>query len=244
MARRAFRERSDDDLVQLGVEARQHRDASAKSAAGEAVPDLIVAASGNLANIYFTNQRTRMTLEDIEAAHPGLVAGLVRHPGIGFALVRSTRLGALAIGREGVVYLEDGRMEGDDPLTEFGPHTRDNLRRLDSFTNVGDILVNSMYDSSTDEIAPFEHQVGAHGGLGGPQTKAFLMYPSGLDPADDPVALVGAEAVNAKLHQWIEQARTGIRAGVAPETVGLAPEVAAVIGSDGREPVSARRDQS
>jgi hypothetical protein len=172
------------------------------------------------------------------------VAGLVRHPGIGFAMVRSERLGALAIGREGVVYLEDGRVEGSDPLADFGRHARDNLRRLDSFANVGDILVNSMYDASTDEIAPFEHQVGAHGGLGGPQTRAFLMYPSELEPGDDPVALVGAEAVNAKLHQWIERARQGIPAGLAPGRPGLAPEVAAVIGTDGRQPAAVSRDQS
>ncbi|MCY7418874.1 MAG: hypothetical protein LH650_10320, partial [Chloroflexi bacterium] len=89
----------------------------------------------------------------------------------------------------------------------FGEHTPDNLRRLDSFAHVGDILINSMYDPSTDEIARFEHQVGAHGGLGGPQNKAFVLYPSDLELETDPIALVGAEAVNARIHAWMARAR-------------------------------------
>jgi len=47
-------------------------------------------------------------------------------------------------------------------------------------------------------IAPFEHPVGAHGGLGGAQTKAFLFYPADLQPSDDPVAVVGAEGMRRR----------------------------------------------
>ena len=64
-----------------------------------------------------------------------------------------------------------------------------------------------MYDPSTEEIAPFEHQVGAHGGLGGNQTKAFVLYPSALERQVKPVSLVGAPSVNAKLHEWIARAK-------------------------------------
>ena len=107
--------------------------------------------------------------------------------------------GAVAIGRQGVNLLDARTIIGEDPLAVFGPHAADNLRRLDSFTHVGDLLVNSTYDPTTEEIAPFEHQVGAHGGMGGAQTKAFLLYPAELEPTDDPVSIVGAEAVNAKI---------------------------------------------
>ena len=131
------------------------------------LPDLVVAASGNLANIYFPGRAKRLSLEDMVELHPGLMEGLVSHPGIAFALVRSDRFGAIVIGRQGIHYLHQDRVEGEDPLEPFGPTAPDNLRRLDSFEHVGDILVNSMYDPSTEEIAPFEHQVGAHGGLGG-----------------------------------------------------------------------------
>ena len=38
-------------------------------------------------------------------------------------------------------------------------------------------MVNSRYDPELDEVAAFEDQVGSHGGLGGPQTHPFLLYP-------------------------------------------------------------------
>ena len=104
-------------------------------------------------------------------------------------------------------HLGDGSIDGQDPLAVFGPHAAHNLRRLDGSPHVGDILVISMFDPSTEEIAPFEHQVGAHGGLGGPQTKAFILYPSALEPGDEPVALVGAEEVNGRIRAWMARAR-------------------------------------
>ena len=112
---------------------------------------------------------------------PDLLPGLVRHEGIGFIMVRSEEHGALVIGRDGMRNLDSGEIEGNDPLEDFGEHVVANLKRLDSFEHIGDIFVISMYDPSTDEIAPFEHQVGAHGGLGGMQTKAFVLYPAAFE---------------------------------------------------------------
>jgi hypothetical protein len=148
-----------------------------------------------------------MTLEEIAERHPRLLPGLVRHEGIGFIMVRSEDHGPLVIGRKGVRRLADDSVDGEDPIAAFGPHTADNLRRLDGFTHIGDVFIISMYDPSTEEIAPFEHQVGAHGGLGGNQTKAFVLYPAALERQDEPVSLVGAEQVNAKIHEWIARAR-------------------------------------
>jgi len=241
VARRALgRSASDAGVVTLGPDPQRGvvsqpfgRDTPAP-AEPEGLPDLVVAASGNLANIYFPGTPDRLTLEDLVVQHPGLLEGLVSHPGIGFALVRSGRYGAIAVGREGIHYLDERRVEGRDPLAVFGEHTPDNLRRLDSFAHVGDILVNSMYDPSTDEIAPFEHQVGAHGGLGGPQNKAFVLYPSDLELETDPIALVGAEAVNARIHAWMARARDlhGTGAVRAATDQAIAPSVARVIGGE------------
>jgi hypothetical protein len=224
LVRRAMRNQTKDGVVAMGGGDDPHKGAtvqgSARSAekagvkAGTAVPDLIVAASGNLANIYFTEVGERMTLEDIATRHPRLLPGLVSHEGIGFIMVRSVVHGPLAIGRRGVRFLSDDRVDGDDPLAVFGPHAADNLRRLDGFKHVGDLFVISMYDPSTEEIAPFEHQVGAHGGLGGNQTRAFVLYPSALERQDEPISLVGAPAVNARIHEWIARARELEAAGV------------------------------
>jgi hypothetical protein len=137
-------------------------------------------------------------------------------------MVRSEEQGALVIGADGLHNLDTGEVEGHDPLEPFGPHAVVNLRRLDGYEHVGDILVISMYDPSTDEIAPFEHQVGAHGGLGGMQTKAFVMYPSVLAGSERPVALVGAEQVNGKIREWIARAHE-LEAGGFPSEAEVEP---------------------
>ena len=82
-----------------------------------------MAASGNLANIYFTEIRERVSLEGIAKMHPELMPGLVRHEGIGFIMVRSEEHGPLVISRDGVRNLETDEVEGEDPLRWYSEHT-------------------------------------------------------------------------------------------------------------------------
>jgi hypothetical protein len=51
------------------------------------------------------------------------------------------------------------------------------------------------------EVAAFEEQIGSHGGLGGWQTKPFLMYPSHFEPDGLP-EIVGAGEVFQTLKRW------------------------------------------
>ena len=60
----------------------------------------------------------------------------------------------------------------------------------------------SLYDPETGEIAAFEELIGAHGGLGGAQTRPFLLYPSDWELDQGP--LVGAPAVYRQLRSWME----------------------------------------
>lgn len=224
---RAMRSSSSGGLVALGDTEGVHKGAEAESSADEAaeervekgveIPDLVVAASGNLANIYFTEIRERVSLEGIAKLHPALLPGLVRHEGIGFIMVRSEKQGPLVISADGMRNLDTGEVEGTDPLLHFGEHAVANLRELDGYQHIGDIFVISMYDPSTDEIAPFEHQVGAHGGLGGMQTKAFVMYPTAFATQEKTVDLVGAPEVNRKIHEWIARAKELDAAGVTAD---------------------------
>jgi hypothetical protein len=72
---------------------------------------------------------------------------------------------------------------------------------------VGDIVLNSALDPETDEVAAFEELVGSHGGAGGWQTKAFVLYPRDWSA---PVGqLVGAPAVHGQLVAWL--AAAGLR---------------------------------
>ncbi|MDI1460921.1 hypothetical protein QEZ54_08090 [Catellatospora sp. KI3] len=161
----------------------------------------VVVASGNLGMVYLAREAGRLSMEDIESRHPNLLAGLVSHPGIGFVMVRSRSLGALVLGRGGVRHLADGRVAGSDPLAAFGPYAAADLARHDMLPHVGDVVVNSLLDSSTEEVAAFEELVGCHGGMGGWQTRPVLIHPAGWSA---PTALVGADAVHRQLVCWLE----------------------------------------
>ena len=69
-------------------------------------------------------------------------------------------------------------MEGEDPTTIFGPHTSESLAREDAMTHAPDLLLLSLYDPVMGEVAAFEELIGSHGGLGGPQTEAFVLHPA------------------------------------------------------------------
>ena len=169
--------------------------------------DVVVLASGNLGLVSFPNLPGRATFETLAQSYPKLMAGLAGHEGIGFVMVRSEQFGPLAIGRNGIHYLSDDRIEGVDPLAPFGPRTADHLRRTDSFKNCPDILVNSFYDPDVDEGAAFEELIGFHGGLGGKQAEPFLLFPRAFpEPVD---AVVGAASVHLLFKGWLADVHAG-----------------------------------
>ena len=197
---------------------RRHMDAGVLNFDGEqdAPGEVVVCASGNLGLIYFPAHPGRMTREQIEQHYPDVIPGLVEHEGIGFVLVRSEADGPVVLGRSGAHFLATGRVEGDDPLADFGPYAADHLRRLDSFENVGDIVVNSIYDPTTGEVAPFEEFAGSHGGLGGAQNEAFLMFPRELSLNGR--KLTSSRELHHVFRQWVNGAQETPRLPSALDT--------------------------
>jgi uncharacterized membrane protein YvlD (DUF360 family) len=163
-------------------------------------PGVVVVLSGHTAMVSFTEHRGRVALETIEREFPDLLPGLVDHDGVGFLLVRSAELGPLVFGRDGALRLADGTVTGRNPLDGYGPHAAALIRRYDGFPNCPDIVVNSRYDPATDDASPFEPHVGTHGGLGGPQSRGFLIHPTELP---DPGEIVGAEHLHRVLRGWL-----------------------------------------
>ena len=181
---------------------------------------IAVVGSGNLGLVWFTGNDHRLTLEELEERHPNLVATLAAHPGVGLLMVRSSKHGAVAFGPAGVHYLDEERVEGEDPTAIFGPHTVMSLRREDAMTHAPDLLLLSMYDPIMGEVAAFEELIGSHGGLGGPQTQPFILHPAEWT-LDEEVPL-GAPAIYRNIRRWLES--IDIRLGKAPVA---APTVAA-----------------
>jgi uncharacterized membrane protein YvlD (DUF360 family) len=161
---------------------------------------VVVLGSGNLGLISLLEEPRRLTLEEIEERHPRLIPALRAHPHVGWLLVRSAARGAVVLGGRGAHYLDENRIEGEDPLAPFSPHARRHLRRTDGFAHVADIMVGSFYDPALEEGCAFEELISFHGGLGGPQTQPFILHPVGLPVSGEEI--IGAEHVHAVLTGW------------------------------------------
>ena len=177
--------------------------------------DVVVLGSGNLGLVYLMEERRRLTLEEIEERHPQLVTALREHPHVGWLLVRSSEHGAVALGAGGARYLQDGRVEGEDPLAPFSPHAPQHLLRTDGFEHVADIMVGSFYDPDLDEGCAFEELISFHGGIGGLQTRAFILHPTHLEVPPGPI--LGAASVHGILAGWRQQLQGGMQT-LAPRT--------------------------
>ncbi len=86
----------------------------------------------------------------------------------------------------------EGTVEGDDPLASFAPNAPRHLLRTDGFAHVADIMVGSFYDPDLEEGCAFEELISFHGGIGGPQTRPFILHPADFPLPDGEI--VGAEA--------------------------------------------------
>ncbi|HET9084488.1 MAG TPA: phage holin family protein [Candidatus Limnocylindrales bacterium] len=189
---------------------------------------IAVVGSGNLGLVYFTGHDHRLTLEELEAIHPNLVASIAAHPGVSMVLVRSGSRGGVVIGARGARYLDDGRVEGEDPTEPFGPTTLLSLRREDAMEHAPDLLLISQYDPELGEVAAFEELIGSHGGLGGFQTRPFILHPS--DWVLDEEVPLGAPAIYRNIRRWLSS--TGIELGKQPAETSAPAEHTPPVDSD------------
>jgi hypothetical protein len=84
---------------------------------------------------------------------------------------------------------------------------------------VADIMVNSFYDARLDEGCAFEELISFHGGLGGPQTRPFILHPAALPVPDEPI--LGAAGVHDLLMGWREALQNGATT-TTPARLGVA----------------------
>ena len=163
--------------------------------------EAIVLASGNLALIYLTQFKKKLTYEEIINLFPNLIPGLVKHEGVGFIVVNSKIHGIMAINENGVNYIEEDEVEGENPLKNYVNNAGTHILRNNKFKYSPDILVNSFYNPETEEVCAFEELVGSHGGLGGMQTKPFILHPREWDMPEE---IVGVEEIYRILKTQLE----------------------------------------
>jgi uncharacterized membrane protein YvlD (DUF360 family) len=183
--------------------------------------EVVVLGSGNLGLVYLMEEKRRLTLEELDERHPRLLPSLREHPHIGWLLVRSAERGAVVLGAAGANYLDENRIEGDDPLAPFASTAARHLHRTDRFPHVADIMVGSFYDPMLDEGCAFEELISFHGGLGGPQTRPFILSSPRLPLPTEPV--IGAAAVHELLSGWREVLQ---RPASTPRLMAVPPDSA------------------
>jgi hypothetical protein len=169
--------------------------------------NVTVCGSGNIAQVYFDLAPHKLTLDELQAAYPGLVEEMVGHEGVGVIVGYNGEGQPIAMGKSGKRNLHTGEVVDDDPMTMFGdPDLRAaQMRRIADFPHAGDLIVNStVYPDGT--VAAMEELIGNHGGIGGEQTDAFIFHSPNLE--------VGPTTNSADVYHILSDYRQK-----APETV-------------------------
>ena len=196
--------------------AMDKRDPNRPSAPGPGSTDVVgdetfhVFGSGNLGLVYVRGEKQRLDRRELHRRFPSLVTGLSTHPGIGFVVVMDDD-GPVVLGSKGSHRLDDGHVEGEDPLLPFGADAPAFVARVAHRPEAPDIYVNSTVDPGTEEVSAFEDLVGCHGGLGGWQDRACAVVPTDVPFPTERV--VGADAMHVALRTILRHC--GHRRGIA-----------------------------
>jgi hypothetical protein len=139
--------------------------------------DVVVLGWGNLGLVYLMELDRRLTGEEIDARHPDLIPTL-RTPPHRLVLVRSAEHGAVVLGH--TASATSTRAGSRAPIRSRTSPTAAPSAAHRRLRHVADIMVGSFYDPMLDEGCAFEELISFHGGLGGPQTRAFILAPARL----------------------------------------------------------------
>ena len=146
--------------------------------------------SGPMANIYFSGNTQRMSIEEVEKKFGGLTAMLSCINGIGF-IAGVNNDGETVIYDnadkkfyEYSYYLNNRSGKNMPPTIKHildgyqNVNERDavflSLEKFSKFKNAGDLILFGEYDGRN--IINFENQMGAHGGIGGEQNEPFAVW--------------------------------------------------------------------
>ncbi|HEY4001328.1 MAG TPA: alkaline phosphatase family protein [Candidatus Xenobia bacterium] len=153
---------------------------------------LVEGTSGSLDNVYFADHPGQLQLSQIK---PGVVEGLVAHPGVGLVIGRE-KGATVILGPGGKITVQNGQVTrtGQDVLASYDSPEDvviQQLNRLAQLPNSGDLIVMGKYlggaTAPEQKVVTFEAQRGAHGGLGGPENQAILVTAPGREVNTDDI---------------------------------------------------------
>ena len=167
--------------------------------------------SGPMANIYFSGNTQRISVEAVEKKFGGLTAMLSCIKGIGF-IAGVNNDGETVIYNnadkkfyEYSYYLNNRNGKNIPPTIKHivegykNVNERDaaflSLEKFSKFKNAGDLILFGEYDGRN--IINFENQMGAHGGIGGEQNEPFAVWNKGI-PFD-----FGAVNNSCKIYEFL-----------------------------------------
>jgi hypothetical protein len=152
---------------------------------GEHGQGVKVIAAGPNALVYFTDRAEPLSAAEIESRHPGALARLSRHSGIGFALARGTT-GPVCWWRGHRSSLARGaetRAANPFSLRPDRQLVVDGLCDLLEMPSAGDIVLYGTGAPGGD--VSFVAELGAHGGPSPQEMRAFILHPRAVDlPAE------------------------------------------------------------
>ncbi|MFH1619155.1 MAG: alkaline phosphatase family protein [bacterium] len=165
---------------------------------------LVFAPVYSMGNIYVRNTTGHLGAAEIEKRHPGLIAKLANHAGVGAVIARKENDIVLA-SRNGRAVISGGALsavDGENPLAQYLDE-RMNLNILSvQITNYmrleesGDLVILAPYENGKTLDYNLNYTlISEHGGVGGEQMHPFIIY----DPrviTMDPETFIDARQLN------------------------------------------------
>lgn len=174
--------------------------------------DVVVTDVYSLGNVYFNFDKGHVAMSEVEKRYPGMTAFLNDHPGIGLVCGRENG-NIIVKGKQGTLEIDEKKnvkTTGESPLKSYGDEKVlvDQITSYMSLKGSGDIVIFGAYDQNSDEVVDFNKKyslVSLHGGLGGDQTKPFII-------AKPEVPINGGEITEAtQLHEVHEKYKDYLR---------------------------------
>jgi hypothetical protein len=145
--------------------------------------EIVISISSCLAHLYFTKEKKRLSISQIEALYPFLIERIVQHDGVGF-IIGIDKGKTIVLAKDGKYEIsKDGyKSFGNRFLPIYGEEEKliDQIREFSSLKYFGDLALNGSYDGK--KFVTFEHfHFGTHDGIGGNQQIGFFASKNKMD---------------------------------------------------------------